>query len=123
MKRKIEKAREYRIIMEIVVDAYGPEERSMGWYCYLENTMTFPFKATCNSDDSFTHLSKGDEVEVIGMAASGRCHEQMFVMAQKGGKKKFATPLVEIEPSPHVDEKTQEAIEDWQYWVKMGYGF
>lgn len=27
--------REERIMMEIVVDAYGPEEQAMGWYYYL----------------------------------------------------------------------------------------
>ncbi len=37
--------REDRIRMQIVVDAYGPDERAMGWYCYLENTLTFPFVA------------------------------------------------------------------------------
>lgn len=29
-----EEAREEPIIMEVVVDAYGPEERAVGWYCY-----------------------------------------------------------------------------------------
>jgi hypothetical protein len=27
--------REERITMEVVVDAYGPEERALGWYYYL----------------------------------------------------------------------------------------
>ena len=30
------KDREKRITMEIIVDAYGPEEQAMGWYYYLE---------------------------------------------------------------------------------------
>ena len=38
-------AREHRIEMEIVVDAYGPEERAMGWYCYLEEKLAVPFQA------------------------------------------------------------------------------
>ena len=33
--------------MEVVVDAYGPEEQAMGWYYYLQDTMQFPFTATC----------------------------------------------------------------------------
>jgi hypothetical protein len=41
------KAREDRILMEIIVDAYGPEEQAMGWYYYLEDTLSFPFRATC----------------------------------------------------------------------------
>ncbi len=42
MKRNAE--REHRIEMEVVVDAYNEEERAMGWYCYLEEQLTFPFK-------------------------------------------------------------------------------
>ncbi len=28
--------REHRIAMEVVVDAYGPEEQALGWYYYLD---------------------------------------------------------------------------------------
>ena len=31
------KDREERIEMEIIVDAYGPEEQAMGWYYYLDS--------------------------------------------------------------------------------------
>ena len=34
--------REERIQMEIIVDAYGPEEQAMGWYYYLADNMSFP---------------------------------------------------------------------------------
>ena len=33
-----DEAREERIHMEIIVDAYGPEEQAMGWYNYLDDT-------------------------------------------------------------------------------------
>jgi len=35
--------REERILMEVVVDAYGTEERAMGWYYYLADKILFPF--------------------------------------------------------------------------------
>ena len=34
-RRAKDEEREERIHMEIIVDAYGPEERAMGWYNYL----------------------------------------------------------------------------------------
>lgn len=34
-KRKRDSKCEERIEMEIIVDAYGPEEQAMGWYYYL----------------------------------------------------------------------------------------
>ena len=46
---KENKTREQRIEMEVVVDAYNAEERAMGWYCYLEEKLKFPFKARCKS--------------------------------------------------------------------------
>jgi len=39
--------REERIHNEIIVDAYDEEERSMGWYSYLEDQLSFPFIARC----------------------------------------------------------------------------
>ena len=44
-KPKKDKKREERIIMEIIVDANGPEEQAMGWYYYLEDRLHFPFTA------------------------------------------------------------------------------
>ena len=44
------KAREERIGMEIIADAYGPEEQSMGWYYYLEEKLQFPFTAKILAD-------------------------------------------------------------------------
>ena len=32
--------------MEVVVDAYNESERAMGWYCYLEERLKCPFKAS-----------------------------------------------------------------------------
>lgn len=44
-KEKIDEARENRIIMEVVVDAYDEEERAMGWYYYLDDKLMLPFQA------------------------------------------------------------------------------
>jgi hypothetical protein len=41
------RTRERRITDEIVVDAYGEEERAMSWYYYLDEQLAFPFKARC----------------------------------------------------------------------------
>ncbi|MCB0227249.1 MAG: calcium-binding protein, partial [Anaerolineae bacterium] len=40
-----DETREERITMEIVVDAYGPEEQAMGWYAYLDDILQIPFLA------------------------------------------------------------------------------
>jgi hypothetical protein len=41
--------RENRIHEEAIVDAYGPEEKAMSWYYYLESKLSFPFRAKCTA--------------------------------------------------------------------------
>jgi hypothetical protein len=58
-----DEAREERIHMEIIVDAYGPEEQVMGWYNYLDDTLKFPFSARCVIRRTTSPLEPGEEVE------------------------------------------------------------
>jgi hypothetical protein len=122
-KPKKDEAREERIDMEIVVDAYNPEERAGGWYCYLENNLTFAFTAHCTATRSISPLAKGDEIEVIGMAPAHECHHEMFVMMRWERTKGLAVPLAQLKSDADCDEQTRQAVEDWLYWVKMGYEF
>jgi hypothetical protein len=55
---KRDEKREHRITMEIVVDAYGPEEQAMGWYYYLDDRMQFPFEAVCVVNDELLPSKK-----------------------------------------------------------------
>lgn len=113
--------REERITMEIVVDAYGPEEQAMGWYYYLQDTMQFPFTATCTSKRRISPLKEGATVEVVGMPPTDECEREMFVeIAWEGDR--LAVPLSQLE-APKADEETQQAITDWHYWVNQGYEF
>lgn len=112
---------EERITMEIVVDAYGPEEQSMGWYYYLQDTMQFPFTANCINKRRISPLKDGQTVEVVGMAPEDECDREMFVEIDWEGDT-LAVPLIQLE-SPEADEETQQAIADWHYWVNQGYEF
>jgi hypothetical protein len=113
-------AREERIIMEIIVDAYNDDERTSGWYAYLEDALDFPFTAECTKKRQTSPLQVGDEVDVIGMADSEECKREMLVTIrwQKDG---LAVPLSQLKPNSRADEKTREAVADWLYWVEMGY--
>ncbi len=111
--------REERIHMEIIVDAYGPEEQAAGWYHYLADTLQFPFSARCVARRVISPLEAGDEVEVVGMAPEEECAHEMFVLI-RWRPHELAVPLMQLE-GLQVDEETQQAIEDWHYWVKRGY--
>jgi len=113
--------REERIDMEIVVDAYDSEERAMGWYYYLEGNLHFPFKARCTTHRTISPLKPGDEVEVVGMPSEEDCGHNMFVLI-RWQSHEFGVPLSQLE-GIEVDEETQQAIEDWHYWVSQGYEF
>ena len=117
------KRREDRIEMEIVVDAYGPEERAMGWYYYLDNAMKFPFTATCNAERATSPLKKGDEVEILALADADDCEHEIFVMTRWDVKSQLAVPLAQLKPASDTDEATVQAVEDWHYWVNQGYKY
>jgi hypothetical protein len=116
-----DKAREERITMEIVVDAYGQEEQAMGWYYYLADNLSFPFKARCTMERRTSPLKTGEELEVVGMAPEDDCSHEMFAEIRWSGRI-LAVPLAQLEPVES-DRKTREAVEDWHYWVERGYEF
>ena len=118
---KEDEAREERIMMEIIVDAYDEDERAMGWYYYLEDKLRFPFKARCISQREVSPLEPGEEVEVVGMSSEDECMHEMFV-AIRWGNRTLAIPLTQLE-GVDVDDQTKVAIEDWHYWVDEGYEF
>jgi hypothetical protein len=121
-KSKTDAERERRIEMEIVVDAYGEEERAMGWYYYLDDVMRFPFTATCVAKRAVSPLRIDDEVEVTGMAPEAECGSEMFVMIpwEEDG---LAVPLAQLKPITKTSKETRQAVEDWHYWIRMGYEF
>jgi hypothetical protein len=120
-KPKQDEAREHRIAFEIVVDAYDAEERAMGWYYYLQDTMQFPFIATCISKRRVSPLKEGETVEVVDMAPTDECEREMFVEINWEDDT-LAVPLIQLE-APEADTETQQAIADWHYWVNQGYEF
>ncbi len=114
--------REERIVMEIVVDAYDPEERAMGWYYYLQGQLQFPFLTHCVARRAISPLRIGDEVEVVDMAPEEECKHEMFVL-MRWERVTLAVPLSQLKVADHVDEETQQAVEDWRYWIERGYQF
>ena len=118
----LDKDREERIEMEIVVDAHDHEERAMGWFYHLEDTLHFPFLTRCISERQISPLRVGDEVEVVGMGPQDECEKEMFVEIRQEQKRSLAVPLSQLEVV-RGDEGTKQAVEDWHYWVATGYEF
>jgi Calcium binding len=120
-KPRINRAREDRIQMEVVVDAYGPEERAMGWYYYLDEELAVPFQARVATELPSSPLNLSDQVEVLGMAPEQACETDILVWV-RWPKRKLAVPLSQL--APLIDDKaTNEAVADWHYWVSHGYEF
>lgn len=112
---------EERIEQEIVVDAYGPEERAMGWYYYLEGQLHFPFRGKCIAARATSPLRKGEEIEIIGLAPAEECEHEMLV-AITWQDRHLAIPLAQLEPI-QADKTTRQAIKDWHYWLAQCYEF
>jgi hypothetical protein len=120
-KRKEEPAREKRISMEIVVDAYDAWEQAMGWYYYLQDTLRFPFPAICRKKRTVSPLKLKEKVEVIEMPQEEECEREIFVKISWQDRT-FGVPLSQL-AYVGKDAKTARAIEDWHYWVERGYTF
>jgi hypothetical protein len=118
---KNDPAREQRIDYEIVVDAYDSYERTIGWYCSLEDTIENKARCRCRKTRSMSPLTVGDEVDVLEMAPQDDCESEMFVFVQWNDRR-LAVPLEQLEPISG-DPKAIEMIEDWLYWCLMGYEF
>jgi Calcium binding len=117
--RPRDEEREERLRMEIIVDAYGPEEQALSWYYWLQERLQIPFRARCIVERRTSPLRLGEEVEVIGMPGEDACEHEMFVLTAWQGRT-LALPLAPLE-AVDVDEQTREAIDDWHYWVERGY--
>jgi Calcium binding len=103
--------REERITMEVVVDAYGPEEQAMGWFYYLQDKIQFPFQAKCVTKRNIFSLAVGKTVKVVRMAPESECEHEMFVEIE-WEKDTLAVPLIQLKPVKP-DEDTEEAVADW----------
>ncbi len=122
MKRPSEnREREDRFTDEVVVDAYGEEERAMGWYYYAADNIAFPFKACCALKRATSPLKVGAVVEVTGMAAEDDCMQELMVLI-KWDDEDLAVPLIQLE-SPGSTGLTRQVLADWKYWVDRGYSF
>ena len=117
----VQQEREDRIRLEIVVDAYGADERAMSWYRYLSDTLAFPFITQCRAKRAISPLQIGDEVDVVGMAPEEECLHEMFVL-MRWERDGLAVPLSQLAVT-YADDVTQQAVEDWLYWVDRGYQF
>lgn len=116
-----DKARDDRITMEVIVDAYGADERALGWYYYLEGKLHCPFTARCIAERAVSPLKAKEKVQVIGMPPEEECMREMFVLI-RWGDGEWAVPLSQLKVVK-ANEETIEAVEDWHYWVEQGREF
>ena len=122
-KPKRDAKREERIAMEVTVDCNDRDEVAMGWYCYLEEKLCFPFTATCIAQRAVSPLRVKDEVEVLGMAPEEECGCEVFVTMRWDRPDGLAVPLAQLKPIKETDAQTKEAVADWHYWRSIGHEY
>lgn len=120
--REINSEIENRIEMEIIVDTYNESERAMGWYYYLQDNLSVPFNAECILSVSTSPLKLGEIIEVIAMASEEICEYDMFVKIKWKNEETLCVPLKQLKGA-NVDDTTEQALNDWSYWISQGYSF
>jgi hypothetical protein len=88
----------------------------------LEENLHFPFLTRCIKERPISPLRVGDEVKVVGMAPESECEREILVETPWEHKRNLAVPLSQLKVV-HGDEETKQTVEDWHYWVGMGYEF
>lgn len=114
------KAREERI-GEITADANDMEEVMLGWFAYLDDSITFPFEAECIEQNQISPLHKGEKVVALELVSEEDSGTDFFVLIEWMGRK-MGVPLAQLKPLK-TDKETKQAVEDWQYWKARGYLF
>jgi len=115
--------REHRIKTEIIVDAEDKEDRAMGWYYYLDDSLNVPFMATLKKKSRKTSTIEEKKVEVLGMAPDDECLKDMYVeVVDPNGQDEdvFSAKLSDLVVID-TDSETKDAIADWHYWLARGY--
>lgn len=56
------------------------------------------------------------------MPGEDECEHEMFVTI-RWERDGLAVPLAQLKPIRATEEQTKQAVEDWHYWVRMGYQF
>ena len=115
------KAREERI-GEITADTNDMEEVMMGWFAYLDDSITFPFEAECIEQKQISPLRKGEKVTVLELLDDEENLGSDFFVRIEWSGRKMGVPLAQLKPLK-VSKETKQAVEDWQYWKARGYEF
>ncbi|CAD5931338.1 hypothetical protein PCC9214_01305 [Planktothrix tepida] len=120
-----DESREERITYEIIVDAYDEQEVAMGWYYYLNDNINFPFAGKWSRKVRKTGKIQEKEVKVLGMASEDECLSDMYVEVVDVGNNEDNVHTVRLSDIEAIDpdEKNQQALGDWQYWIEQGYHF
>lgn len=117
-KIKEDSDRECRIRDEAIVDC-RPEELAMGWYYYLQDKISFPFKGRIRKNRSISPAKKGEGIMVVDLEIEDECESEMWVKI-KYKDIELSIPLEVVSPVDS-EETTEEAVLDWQYWTDRGY--
>jgi hypothetical protein len=68
----------------------------------------------------YLSITVKDNVEVIAMAPEEECEKEMFVVI-RWERDDLAVPLAQLTPIKDAGTEIRQAVEDWHYWVRMGY--
>ena len=93
----------------------------MSWYYYLERKLRFPFMATCIKRRATSPFKVGESLSITGLAPEDDCMSEIIIITTWHDRA-LGVPLAQLRPR-NVDADTKEGIEDWHYWVAMGYQY
>ncbi len=103
---------------EILIDTYNDEEVASACYSFMEDHMSFPFKAECIYEIAISPFKTGENIEVIGLGEIESCDHTIHVKVSFCDRK-FDLPLLNLKPINTTDE-TLMAVRCWYHWLANG---
>ncbi len=103
---------------EILIDTYNDEEVASAWYTYMEENMSFPFKAECLFESAISPFKKGECLEVVGLGEIESCDHGIYVKISFCDRQ-FDIPLFDMRPIDATNE-TITAVSCWYHWISDG---
>jgi len=114
-----DKEREDRIAFDVIPDCHDEEEVAMGWYYYVGENISYPFKARCIKEEVGSPLKQDGIVTVTDISSDSDSRKGIRMLIELLDRT-FGVPLAQLEPVD-ANEATQQIVADWHYWVGRGY--
>ena len=115
MSRIKDEERDYRILMEVVVDCYDDEEAATGWYYYFSENLDLPIQAQANLKLRGGKMEQ-KIVKIVDVESEFSVSEYLRIGITEEGSDRIQFISPEQLVSVTTSDENRQIMNDWLYW-------